>query len=351
MSTVDLVASAAHGGAPSRPRGKRARWGHPLLLFVVRRVLAGAATLLVVSALIFGAVQILPGDVAATALGRNATAERVTALRAELNLDDPVVVRYVHWLGDMVTGDFGVSTAALAQGRSEPVGATLGPAIRNSGILALVTLLLFVPLCLLLGTTAALRRGRLSDRAISNTALTLGSLPEFLVGTVLIYALFTQLDLLPPLAQVGPGETPLSHPDALVMPVATLLTANLALGIRLVRATTLDVLRENYVMMAQLNGISRWRVTMGYVLRNALAPNVQVLAYLTTMLFASVIITESVFSFPGVGSQLVSAVSSRDIQVVSVIGTIAAAFCITVNIIADLVATLLVPKLRTEVMQ
>ena len=220
--------------------------------------------------------------------------------------------------------------------------------LRNSVILASVTLILFVPLCLLLGTTSALRAGRKVDHAISVPALVASAMPEFLVGTLLIVVFFTQLNLFPPVAEIGPGETPFTHPNALVLPVLTLLSVSLALGVRLVRASMIEVLKADYVRMARLNGQPERRVVLRYALRNALGPGIQAVAQTSQYLLGGIIITESVFNYPGIGNKLVQAVQLRDIQEIGVIAMILATTYITINILADLAVMLVVPKLRTS---
>lgn len=321
---------------------------HPVAWFVVRRVAAGIVTLLVASFLIFASVQILPGDVASIVLGKNATPARVAAIREDLNLNDPLPQRYLTFISDVGTGHFGNSSAALAQGQKLPVWDVIRTPLRNSLVLALVTMLLFVPLCLALGTISALRAGGAGDHAISVPALVASAMPEFLVGTLLIVVFFTQLNLFPPVAEVGTGETPFTHPDALVLPVLTLLSVSLALGIRLVRASMLDVLRADFVRMARLNGQPESRVVVRYALRNALGPGIQAIAQTMQYLLGGIIITESVFNYPGIGNKLVQAVSLRDFQEIGVIAMILAAVYILINVIADLAVMLAVPKLRTE---
>jgi peptide/nickel transport system permease protein len=173
-------------------------------------------------------------------------------------------------------------------------------------------------------------------------------MPEFLVGALLIVIFFTQLNLLPPVAEIGPGETPFTHPDALVLPVVTLLSVCLSLGIRLVRASMIDVLRADYVRMARLNGQPESRVVVRYALRNALGPGIQAIAQTMQYLLGGIIITESVFDYPGIGSKLVQAVSLRDVQEIGVIAMILAATFILINVLADLAVMLVVPKLRTS---
>ena len=272
---------------------------HPAAGFVGRRVAAGIVTLLIASFLIFGAIQILPGNVASVVLGKNATPARVAAVRADLHLNEPLAQRYLTFVENLTTGHFGNSSAALAQGLKLPVWSVIRTPLRNSAILAAVTLVLFVPICLLLGTTSALRAGRKVDHVISVPALVASAMPEFLVGTLLIVVFFTQLNLFPPVAEIGPGETPFTHPDALVLPVLTLLSVSLALGIRLVRASMVEVLSADYVRMARLNGQPERRVVVRYALRNALGPGIQAVAQTSQYLLGGIIITESVFNYPG----------------------------------------------------
>lgn len=340
------AAAARTGGRPGGVRGLAAR--RPVLAFLMRRVASGIGTLLVVSVLIYGAVQVLPGDVAAIVLGRTATPARVAALRDSLHLSQPLPARYLAWLTGMLTGHLGDSTAALAQGTTLPVWQAIHGPLGNSLILAAVTIVLFIPLCMVLGTIAALRAGRVVDHVISLSALSVSALPEFLVGTLLIVVFFTELNLFPPIASIGLGQTPLSHPSKLVLPVLTLLGISTAFGTRLLRASVAETLGEDYVAMARLNGLRERRVIWRYAMRNALGPSIQVIAQMIQYLVGGIIITESVFNYPGIGTALVQAVLVRDPQEVSVIAAMLAAFYIGVNIAADLTVVLVVPRLRTR---
>ena len=348
MSDV-LVPAAPPAGRVSVRHGFVA-WQkrHPVAGFIGRRVAAGLVTLLVASFLIFGAIQILPGDVASVVLGKSATPARVAAIRADLHLNEPLPERYLTFVGNLVTGHFGNSSAALAQGLKLPVWSVIRTPLRNSAILAAITLILFVPLSLILGTAAALRAGRKVDHAISLPALVGSAMPEFLVGTLLIVVFFSQLNLLPPVAEIGPGQTPFTHPTVLVLPVLTLLSVSLSLGIRLVRASMIEVLRADYVRMARLNGQPERRVVLRYALRNALGPAIQAIAQTSQYLLGGIIITESVFNYTGIGNKLVQAVSLRDVQEIGVIAMILATTYITINNLADLAVMLVVPKLRTS---
>jgi peptide/nickel transport system permease protein len=337
------TASSPALSAPSRPKA------HPLARFVARRVAAGVATLLVATILIFAAVQLLPGNVATVVLGRSATPALVSQVKSELHLNQPVPERYVSFIENFVTGHFGDSDAALAAGQKVSVWSLIRTPLRNSLVLALLTLALFVPLSLFFGTVSALCVGRKSDHAISSFFLFFGAMPEFLVGTLLIFLFFTEFHLLPAVSPVNPGQTPFSNPNELVLPVLTLLVAGLAVGVRLVRASVIEVLNQDYVSAARLNGVRERRVIMRYALRNALAPAVQILGQELQYLIGGIIVVEAVFDYPGIGTALVGAVSVRDIQEVTIVATLIAALYVLINIVTDLLVVLLVPKLRTSV--
>ena len=167
-----------------------------------------------------------------------------------------------------------------------------------------------------------------------------------MIGSLLIAVFFLGLDWLPPVAIIPPGGSPLDDPTKLVLPVATLLLASLAAGIRMVRAGMVEVLQTEYVQTARLNGLTEKRVLMRYALRNSLAPSVQVLAQNLQWLIGGIIITESIFAYPGIGSLLVTAVGNRDITVVQTVAMMIAVVYVVVNLVADLIVMLLVPKLR-----
>lgn len=338
---------------PGRPSdaSRRSRWSrrHPIAAMLVRRLAAGVVTLFVASILIFGAVNVLPGDAASIVLGRNATPEAVAKVRADLGLDQTLPKRYGDWVSGIVTGDLGNSTIAVAENaQNSSVSGIIGTPLRNSLILAAITALLLIPLSLGLGAWAAMRAGKPSDHAVSMISLAFSSMPEFLVGSLLVVVFFSWLGWLPPISQVAPGGTPFDKPDILVLPVLTLFAVSAAFTVRQVRATTIDTLRQDYVAMARLNGYKESRVIRRYAFRNALAPSVQTLAQTLQFLIGGIIITEAVFAYPGIGNELVQAVSTRDVQLVSVISFLLAAAYILINIIADVIVVLLVPKLRTQ---
>jgi peptide/nickel transport system permease protein len=188
--------------------------------------------------------------------------------------------------------------------------------------------------------------GRWIDNVISIGSLAAIALPEFVIGSLLVGVFFVGLDVLPPVAIVPVGSNPLDDPTKLVLPVATLLLASLAAGIRMVRAGMLETLQTEYVQTARLNGLAEGKVLWRYALRNALAPAVQILAQNLQWLIGGIIITESVFAYPGIGTVLVNAVQNRDVTVVQSVAMLIAIVYVVLNLVADLVVMLLVPKLR-----
>jgi peptide/nickel transport system permease protein len=339
-------ASGVDAALPSPGAIRRLRRSHPLAAMIVGRILAALATLLAASVLIFVVVQVLPGDAAQVALGRDATPERVQALRDELNLSEPLPERYWRWLSGLVTGDFGLSTAAQAAGSDVTVSSQIAAPLDNSLILTVATMIALIPLALVLGAWSAVRAGRPSGYVISIWALLTAIMPEFLIGTVLIAIFFSWLGWLPPISQLESGEFGLAQADLLVLPVLTLLIVTLGYTVRLIRAATIDVLRQNYVAMARINGYKEHRVIWRFALRNSLAPSVQALALTTQYLIGGIVIVENVFNYPGIGHLLVDAVQTRDLQMITIVATILAAIYVAVNIVADVAVILLSPRLR-----
>jgi peptide/nickel transport system permease protein len=323
------------------------RHRYPLGFLIGRRILAGVATLFVATILIFLALLVLPGDVAAVVLGRNATPELLAQVQQQLGADAPLYQQYFRFLGNLLTGDLGESTAGLVQGVHTPLSTVVGPAFANSAILAAITMILFVPLALGLGLWSGVRAYRQADHIISMTSLAISALPEFLAATALITVFFSWLGWLPPISSIPEGSSPLAHPELIALPILTLLIVSLAFGSRMLRAAVIDVMAQDYVAMARLAGYSEHHVLRKYVLPNALIPTIQIFAQQLQYLIGGIIVVEAVFNYPGIGSALVRGIAVRDTQQVLVIATILAAVYIAINLIADVICILLDPKIRT----
>jgi peptide/nickel transport system permease protein len=310
---------------------------------VLRRLALGVLTLWLVSLLIFAATLALPGDAAQAILGREATPERLQALRDQLNLDEPVVSQYLKWLGGIVTGDLGNSAATQA-----PVGELLSSRVGNSLFLVVVSAAVAIPLSLLVGVTTAMRRDRAVDHVISTTSLVLASLPEFVIGIVLILVFATEVfQILPAVSLLGPDTRAWEDPQVVVLPAATLVLAIVPYISRIMRGSMVEVLESEYVTMAALKGLPRRVVIWRHAVPNAIVPAIQVTALQLAYLAGGVVLVEFVFSYPGIGAALVEAVANRDMPVVQAVTMLAAGIYVGLNLLADVATILVTPKLRT----
>jgi peptide/nickel transport system permease protein len=324
----------------ARPLPARSRWSG---LWLLRRLAQGAGVLFVVSLIVFFATQALPADPARAILGREATPERLEALRAQLGLDRPVVEQYADWLGGAATLDFGDSLAA-----SEPVGSLVGGPLANSLVLLLLTAAIAIPLSILIGGLAALRRDRLLDKSVLGAMLLLTAVPEFVIGLVLVILFSTTvLTVLPAVVLIPPGTSPLAHPDELVLPVATLVLAVVPYLSRLVRSSMIDALASDYVEMARLKGMPERIVVRRHAIPNALVPTVQASAIVLAYLLAGIVVVEFIFRYPGLGTELTEAVDARDLPVIQAVVLIFATGAVLFNLLADVLTVLLTPRLRT----
>jgi peptide/nickel transport system permease protein len=300
-------------------------------------------TLLVVSILIFAATQALPGDVARSILGREATPSALAALRAHLHLDESVFSQYLRWIGGVLHGDPGRS---LASGQS--VTQLVDHPLLNTTILVVVAALVAIPLSLGLGILTAVKRDGLTDHVVSTGNLILAALPEFVIGIALVLLFATAVfNWLPPVDLFDPSSTVLSQPKDLVLPAATLVLAVMPYISRIMRASTIDVLESEYVEMARLKGMPSRRVLLRHAVPNALVPAIQVSALQMAWMAGGVVTVEFVFSYPGVGSLLVRSVGARDIVVVQAITLAVAVVYVALNLVADLLSIMLTPKMRT----
>lgn len=317
----------------------------PLLKLILMRVALGLLTLFLVSIVVFGATQALPGDAAKAILGKNAVnVAMYEALRHQFGLDRPLIVQYGDWLGGIVTGNAGDSVVHSGV----PVASVLRDALINSGILVLVAALISVPLSILLGAFQAYLRDRPFD-AISNFLnLLLVALPEFVIGIGLILLFATGvMRVLPAVSQIDADASVWSQWKGLVLPAATLALAIIPYVSRMLRASTIDVLESDYVMMARLKGLPNRVVLWRHSLPNAIGPTLQTIALSLAWLAGDIVIVEYVFNYPGIGMALVDAVAARDMAVVQAICILIAGAYVVLNLLADIATILINPRLRT----
>jgi peptide/nickel transport system permease protein len=341
------VTAATREAAPEAAPAAVRRFGHPLARLAARRVAEGVATLFVLSILVFLASSILPGDAASAILGKQATGAALHAMRHAMGLDRPLVVQYGHWLLGLLHGNLGQTAAGYAAGEHVSVWSQISGKLGNSLILAGCAFVPIVLLSVILGVFSALKAGRWQDQLIATATLVPAALPEFVLGAVLLAVFFTWLDLLPPVSFVLPGTNPLSNWTMLVLPILTLVGVTVGPAARMIRAGMLEALEAETVAVARLNGIGEARVVRRYALRNALAPSIQVFALIAQYLVGGLLIVENLFAYPGIGKELVDAVTVHDNLEVQSVTMLLAAFYVAVTIVADLLVMIVVPKLRT----
>lgn len=311
---------------------------------LLRRGAFGVLTLWVVSIIVFAATQGLPGDAAQAILGREATPERLAALREQLNLGEPLLTQYTHWLADLVTGNLGQSLASRTS-----VGDLLWPALVNSGVLMIGASIIAIPLSILIGTYSAMRRGRRADSAISVVTLVLASLPEFVVGILLVILLSTGVFHFFPAVYVSSGNLPVwQQPLQLILPTLTLVFAVSPYITRIMRATMLEVLESEYVQQARLKGLPERTVIFRHAIPNSIGPVAQVIALQLAWMVGGVVLVEYLFRFPGIGFLLTDSVYNRDLPVIQASVLMIALFYVVVNLLADVVTLIANPKVRTK---
>ncbi|MGB3701589.1 MAG: ABC transporter permease [Anaerolineales bacterium] len=316
--------------------------------FLIRRLAFLALTVLLTSLLVFIVTQWLPGDVCRIILGREAGQVAIENCRQELGLDQPLPIQYLNWLGDFLTGNWGNSYST-----NLPIYPMVMDRLRNSLILALVTLVISVPLAVTLGVIAGLNEDKAIDNTISVGSLAVVGLPEFVTGLVLILVFsFGLRDLglpyLPANSSVPPGATFLEALPMLILPAMTAMLVLLAYIARLTRAGVLAELRQPYVRTADLKGLPRRTVIVKHVLRNALLPTITVIAISIGWLISGLVVIENVFNYPGLGRMMIFAIDRRDLpllQAVTMVTVLGFAFA---NLGADLLYGVLNPKIRLE---
>jgi peptide/nickel transport system permease protein len=300
-------------------------------------------TLLIVSAIVFALTGLLPGDAAQQALGQAATPEQVAALRHQFGLDQPALMRYIHWLAQAAGGNFGTSLS-----NNLPVSELIATRLPNSLVLAGLTTLVSVPLALAIGICSAVFRGSLLDRALNVLTLSAVAVPEFLIATVAVLIFAVKLRWLPALSYLSEVDSLGTLVRVYAMPVMTLCCVIVAQMARMTRAAVLDQLSAPYVEMARLKGASAARIVLRHVLPNTIGPIANAVALSLSYLFGGVVIVESIFNYPGLASLMVDAVTNRDMPLVQGCVMVFCAAYLVLVLIADLCQIVSNPRLRQQ---
>jgi peptide/nickel transport system permease protein len=304
-----------------------------MLRYLGKRLLASLFILLGVSIVTFGLTFMIPADPVAMIAGRNSTPQIREQIRQQLGLDKPIPVQYAVYLGRLVQGDLGTSYA-----RKSDVGALIASRLPPTLLLMLGAIIAELVIGIPAGLYAATRRGRLGDKMAMTLSFLSVSTPQFVLGLTLLYLFAYQLSWFP----LG-GYGTLSH---LILPALTLGLAGGGWYSRMMRSSMIEVLRNDYIRTARAKGMSEWRVVMKHGLRNGILPIVAMIGLDVGIFMSGVVVVENVFGWPGVGQLMWQAIQSLDIPIIMGVTIIAACFIVLGNLIADLVAPLIDPRIR-----
>ena len=310
-----------------------------MLRVLVHRVIGAAATLAAASVVIFVVLEVLPGDPALVILGEGARPDTLAALRAELGLDAPALLRYANWIGGLALGDLGES---LTYGT--PVAALLMERSVVTLPLAVLALVLAIPLGLILGTTAALLRGRTADHLLMGLGHLGLALPSFWIGILLILVFAVLLDLGAAGGFPGWGAGLLAAMGALVLPAAALAIPEAAIIARVTRGAVLDTITADFVRVARAKGLSRAQVVRGHIAAHAALPVITVAGLQFGVLMAGAILVEKVFAIAGLGDLLLTAAGQRDLPVIKGAVLYICAIVIAANLLVDVIQAAIDPR-------
>lgn len=345
MSATSTSATAAVAAAPiAARRHTAARWRWPTWSrWFVGRLIGGIGVVIAISIVVFAATQALPSDPARIILGPEASEATIAVLRQQLGLDRPIPVQYLHWAGQMLSGDLGRSIDS-----NVPVGELMRARFANSLLLTACVVLTALPLALIGGVWLALRRDSRVDRWSLSVLVLLKAVPGFAIAILLVLVFSTSvLKVLPAASLLEPDRGLLSQWRYLVLPTATLALSVAPYLLRLVRASMIEVLESDYVVAARLRGIPERRIVWRHALPNALIPAIQGVAMTLRVLFGGALIAEVVFSYPGIGNTLNAAIEMRDMPMIQAIVLVITVGIVAINLAADLATVLLTPRLRT----
>jgi peptide/nickel transport system permease protein len=312
-----------------------------MLAYIAKRLLATIPVMAIVAIFVFAMLRMTPGDPASIIAGAAATTQDVDAIRARLGLDRPLLAQFFVWLGNMATGDFGESFFFKKQ-----VAELVADRIEPTLMLSLTTMILSIAIAVPLGVVAAYRQGTWIDRIVMGFSVLGFSVPVFVIGYLLIYVFAIELNWLPVQGYQRLSEGVGGCLLRLILPSITLSVIYIALIARITRTSVLEVLGEDYIRTARAKGLNNYTVLMRHALRNAAVPIVTVIGIGIALLIGGVVVTESVFSIPGLGRLTVDAVLARDYPTVQAVILLFSFVYVLVNLLVDLAYTGLDPRIR-----
>jgi len=309
--------------------------------YILRRLVLLIPVILVVGVVVFALVHLTPGDPAAVMLGDRATAEDIERLRGQLGLNDPLPVQFLRWFGGVLRFDFGESIFI-----GEPVTQALLDRVQPTLLLTLYALSVQIIIGIPAGVISAVRHNSIFDRILTVIAISGAAIPTFFLGIILILTFAVRLRWLPSGGYVPLTENPVEHVKAMLMPAFTLGFASAGLLARLVRSSMLDVLREDYVRTAYAKGLPQRIVVIRHALRNALIPALTVIGTSLGALLGGAVVTETVFTIPGMGRLVVQSIARRDYPVIQgAVMTIALTY-VLVNLLVDVLYVYADPRVQ-----
>lgn len=314
-----------------------------MLQLVIRRLLTTVPLLVVVSLGVFVLLQFTPGDPAFSVAGESATPELIARIREELGLNEPLVERYLHWLGGAFRGDLGTSlfsSQSVASAVIDRLPATLS--------LTFVSLLVAIVVGVAAGDIAAVRPGGLLDRGVTTLASFGLAVPNFWFGILLVTVFTRWLHWLPPTGYVALTDDPVGWVKSMILPAVTLGSAAAAAIARQTRSALVEVLQRDYITAARARGMSFRRVVLKHGQKNAAIPLLTVIGLQAVALLGGSVVVEQVFAVPGVGSLAITAVSRRDISMMQGIVVLSAVVVVVVNLVIDLLYGYVNPKARAK---
>jgi peptide/nickel transport system permease protein len=310
-------------------------------LYILRRMLETIPVLIIVAVFVFIMLRITPADPAAILAGDSASAEQIEAIRRQLGLDQPMVSQFFIWAGNVLSGNLGESFFF-----KKSVASLIGERIEPTLSLALFTMLIAVGIAVPLGVIAAHRQGSWLDRAIMGFSVLGFSIPVFVIGYMLIYIFAIWLNWLPVQGYQRIGEGIGGWAQRLILPSITLSVIYIALIARMTRTSMLDILSEDYVRTARAKGQVESKVLFQHALKNAAIPIVTVIGISIALLIGGVVVTETVYTIPGLGRLTVDAVLARDYPTIQAVILLFSFVYVMVNLVIDLIYSLLDPRIR-----
>lgn len=311
----------------------------------IRRVALSFLILFLVSVLVFVATEVLPGDALEVSLSAEdfavLTSEQIDTMRRELGLDRPAMARYLAWVAGAVQGDFGVTFADRT-----PVADLIWTPLRNSAILAAAITMIAIPSALFIGVVTAYWRGRTADAVVSTVSIVGYSMPDFVIGSLLIITFAVWIPLFPAVITVFTTAPAGELWAVVLLPALTVIIGHVAHLGRLLRAGMIETLNSDFVERARLSGVPEWRLVFRHALPASVIPTLNAMALFVAHLVSGVVVIEKVFGYPGLGILLIEGVHNREVAIVQAIALIAAVAVVAMNLLADLTIIALDPRLR-----